>query len=162
MRIRAEASKAYSQVDEVFSVEEVKLGLKDPKNYIAGLSQFCADTGLFALSTFLPVIIRSNFQNASTIKIQLLTVPVYIFASFAYILIASLTDRIGRRAFFLMGSSLTACIGFAILISYPHNTGALYFATFLCAAGVYIAVGLNVSFLNVNNANALKRATGGE
>ena len=160
MRIRAEASRAFSQEDEAFSKEEIWSGLKDPKNYIAGLSQFCADTGLFAVSTFMPVIIRSNFPGASTTRIQLLTVPVYLVASIIYIALAALTDRFGRRAFILMGASFTAVVGFSVLVAYPNNAGALYFAMFLVAAGVYVSVGLNVSFLNCNNANALKRATG--
>ncbi|PWN53682.1 MFS general substrate transporter [Violaceomyces palustris] len=153
MRLRAKAAQDY-QGDGEFSWSEAGTAFKDPKVWMSGLAQMFADTALFALSTFLPVIVRTFNKNYTTIIIQLLTVPIYAFASISYILVASLTDRVGKRGIVLPITALLVSVGYIILLT-ASNSGARYFACFLAG----MMVGLNVSFLNVNNAPSLKRAT---
>ncbi|POS79205.1 major facilitator superfamily transporter [Diaporthe helianthi] len=76
MRIRADQSRVYQGDSEGFDKTEVMLAFRDPKVWLSAACQFCANTCSFGFGTFLPVIIRGF--GYSSIKTQLLTVPVYI------------------------------------------------------------------------------------
>lgn len=117
------------------------------------------DSALFGLSTFLPVIVQSFDSSYTTLQVQLLTIPVYAWAAACYIAVAAFTDRYGHRAATLCTFATVSVVGFAILLG-SQTPGVLYFACFLAACGLYIIVGLNVSYLTVNLAPQLKRATG--
>ena len=120
--------------------------------------QFCANTCSFGFSTFLPVIIRGF--GYSSIRTQLLTVPVYIWASVVYLFIAFCSDYVNRRAFFMVPLALVTSIGYAMMLGVSmSSTGVLYFATFVTATGIYCVVGLNVTWVINSNAGYFKRAT---
>jgi len=127
---------------------EAALALKDPKTWLSATAQFGADSCLFAFATFLPTIIRTFNPLYSTIEIQLLTVGAAIF-----------TDKKGHRWAVLTASSILIIVGFAILLATDARSfGPRYFATFLTSL-IYTIVGLNVSWLNMNNALSIKRST---
>ncbi|KAK0567388.1 hypothetical protein OC844_000278 [Tilletia horrida] len=67
-----------------YNWQEARLAFKDPKTWISATAQFGADSCLFAFSTFLPSIIRTFDPFYSNVVVQLLTVPVYAFASMSY------------------------------------------------------------------------------
>jgi hypothetical protein len=138
--------------------EDVKKAVLDPKLYLSSWNQFMADICSFGLSSFLPLIIRSfGFDVVTT---QLLTIPVFFFASCTYIVVAYSSDRWQKRAFFTMPACIFTATGYAIYLGVPsHLRGVLYFSTFLIAPGVYIIVGLNVSWLLNSHAPYYKRAT---
>jgi len=137
---------------------EVKLAFCDPKVWLSGACQFCANTCSFGFSTFLPVIIRGF--GYSSIRTQLLTVPVYIWASAVYLFIAFCSDYFNRRAFFMVPLALVTLVGYAMLLGVSmSSTGVLYFATFVTATGIYCCVGLNVTWVINSNAGYFKRAT---
>ena len=173
MRIRAEINARYNG-DQEFNWADVKRAVLDPKLYISSWNQFMADICSFGLSSFLPLIIKSfGFDVVTT---QLLTIPVFFFASFTYIVISWSSDRWGKRAFFMMPACLVTAVGYALYLG-AHQRGVLYLATFLIAPGVYIIVvslpilnirssspssnnsqGLNVSWLLNSHAPYYKRA----
>jgi MFS family permease len=173
MRIRAEINARYHG-DQEFNWADVKRAVLDPKLYISSWNQFMADICSFGLSSFLPLIIKSfGFDVVTT---QLLTIPVFFFASFTYVVISWSSDRWGKRAFFMMPACLVTAVGYALYLG-AHQRGVLYLATFLIAPGVYIIVvslpisnirsfspasnisqGLNVSWLLNSHAPYYKRA----
>lgn len=156
MRIRAEISSRYNGRPE-FDWAEVKRAVLDPKLYISSFSQFMADICSFGLSSFLPLIIRSFGYD--TVTTQLLTIPVFATASLGYIAVSWMSDRWQQRAMFMMPAALLTAVGYAVNIGTPTNLrGVLYFSTFLIAPGVYICVGLNVSWLLNSHAPYYKRA----
>lgn len=137
---------------------EVKLAFKDPKLWLSAACQFCANTCSFGFSTFLPVIIRGF--GYSSIRTQLLTVPVYIWASAVYLFIAFCSDYVNRRAYFMIPLALVTSIGYAMMLGVSMaSTGVLYFATFVTATGIFCCVGLNVTWVINSNAGYFKRAT---
>jgi MFS family permease len=138
MRIRAEITARYNG-DQEFNWADVKRAVLDPKLYISSWNQFMADICSFGLSSFLPLIIKSfGFDVVTT---QLLTIPVFFFASFTYIVISWSSDRWGKRAFFMIPACLVTAVGYALYLGVPtHLRGVLYFSTFLIAPGVYIIV----------------------
>lgn len=156
MRIRAEINARYNGTPE-FNWADVKRAVLDPKLYLSSWNQFMADICSFGLSSFLPLIIKSfGFDVVTT---QLLTIPVFFFASCTYIVVSYCSDRWQRRAFFMIPACLATATGYAIYLGVAsHLRGLLYFSTFLIAPGVYIIVGLNVSWLLNSHAPYYKRA----
>jgi MFS family permease len=138
MRIRAEINARYNG-DQEFNWADVKRAVLDPKLYISSWNQFMADICSFGLSSFLPLIIKAfGFDVITT---QLLTIPVFFFASFTYIVISWSSDRWGKRAFFMIPACLVTAVGYALYLGVPsHLRGVLYFSTFCVAPGVYIIV----------------------
>ncbi|CCF39072.1 major facilitator superfamily transporter [Colletotrichum higginsianum] len=158
MRIRAEQSRVYQGESETFDKQEVKLAFKDPKVWLSAGCQFCANTCSFGFGTFLPVIIRGF--GYSSIKTQLLTVPVYIWASAVYLGIAYCSDKLNKRAVFMVPMALVTATGYALMLGVSmKSTSVLYFATFVTATGIYCVVGLNVTWVSNSNAGYFKRAT---
>jgi nitrate/nitrite transporter NarK len=116
-----------------------------------------ADICSFGLSSFLPLIIKSF--GYGTVTTQLLTIPVFFWASFAYIVVSYFSDRFKRRAFFMIPACFVTAIGYAVNLGVPMaNRAVLYFSTFLIAPGVYIIVGLNCAWLLNSHAPYYKRA----
>ncbi|KAF7195009.1 putative transporter C11D3.18C [Pseudocercospora fuligena] len=158
MRIRHSLNTIYQGESEVFDREEVMLAFKDPKVWLSSFCQFCANTCSFGFSTFLPTIIKGF--GFSAVRTQLLTVPVYIWASIFYLTIAWLSDYARRRAFFMVPLALVTAVGYCMMLGVElSNTAVLYFATFVTATGIYCCVGLNVTWNSNSNAGYYKRAT---
>ena len=158
MRIRHEQTRVYLGESETFDKAEVKLAFQDPKVWLSAGCQFCANTCSFGFSTFLPVIIRGFGYDS--VRTQLLTVPVYVWASCIYIFVSFMSDRFNRRAVFMVPMALTTAAGYALLLGVPmDSTAVLYFATFVTATGIYCVVGLNVTWISNSNAGYFKRAT---
>ncbi|KAE9575385.1 putative transporter [Colletotrichum fructicola] len=158
MRIRAEQARVYQGESENFDKTEVKLAFMDPKVWLSAACQFCANTCSFGFGTFLPVIIRGF--GYSSIKTQLLTVPVYIWASAVYLTVAYISDKLNKRAIFMVPMALVTATGYALMLGVSMKaTGVQYFATFVTATGIYCVVGLNVTWISNSNAGYFKRAT---
>ncbi|EPS94394.1 hypothetical protein FOMPIDRAFT_1033374 [Fomitopsis schrenkii] len=110
---------------------------------------------LYTLSLFLPTIIADLGYAAATA--QLLTVPPYFVATVFTFLVAYGSYYINRRAPFIIGGAVLAIIGYIILIA-SSTTGVQYFATFLCAGGIYPATAITLSWPANNVSGQLKRA----
>ena len=114
---------------------------------------------LYTLSLFLPTIIEDLGYSAAAA--QLLTIPPYALATILTIAIAYLSERVGRRAPFLIAFALLATIGYSILLSNTDPTarpGVSYVGVFFAAAGIYPTVGLVLSWPAVNVGGQTKRA----
>jgi MFS family permease len=161
LRARHENQRLYqgnSMTADALDKTEIKLAFRDPKVWLSSLCQFCANTCSFGFSTFLPVIIRGF--GFSSVRTQLLTVPVYIWASIVYISVAFCSDFFNRRAYFMTPLALVTAVGYAMMLGVSMtSTAVLYFATFVTATGIYCVVGLNVTWVINSNAGYFKRAT---
>ncbi|KAI2677803.1 hypothetical protein DTO012A7_3628 [Penicillium roqueforti] len=158
MRMRMQQSARYADTEE-FDFKEVWKTLKDPKSWLTSFNQICVNICSFGFSTFLPTIIRGF--GFDSVKTQLLTVPVYIWASAFYLVIANLSDRVRMRAIFMVPLCLVTAIGYAMLLGVDvHKRGVLYFATYVCVTGIYAVVGLGVSWNANSHSGYYKRAMG--
>jgi nitrate/nitrite transporter NarK len=95
-------------------------------------------------------------------KAQLLTVPPYALATILTVIVAVISERVGKRAPFIISSSSLAIIGYILLLANPNPTkhpGISYAGTFLAAAGIYPAVGLSLAWPANNVSGQTKRAT---
>jgi MFS family permease len=157
MRIRKEMNVRYSGKEE-FEWKEIRKALTDPKSYFSGFSQFMSDICSFGLSTFLPLIIKGF--GYSTVKTQLLTIPVYLVSAAIFLLVSWLSDHYKKRVAFMLPAALVMTLGYALQLGIPiHQRGVLYFSTFLIAAGLYIILGLNSTWMLNCHAGYHKRAT---
>ncbi|BEI80833.1 hypothetical protein CcaverHIS002_0113620 [Cutaneotrichosporon cavernicola] len=155
MRVRHAKAAVYSR-DEGFSWNEFRRYTRDPMIYLSGFVLLCMDTCMYGFSTFLVVII--NGLGYSPIVSQALSAPVYGWAAIVYLFGALASDRYSVRYKIILPLSLVTIVGYAILLANPANLGARLFACFLAGMGIYICVGLQVTWLGQNMAGYRKRS----
>ncbi|KAF9260695.1 major facilitator superfamily transporter [Marasmius fiardii PR-910] len=156
MRVREVQSREYMG-DASFSWGEVKKAFTDPIVYLSGFVQMGLDTCLYGFSTFLVVII--NQLGYSSINSQLLTAPIYFWAALVYFIGALISDRYNKRFWLIFPLAGVSVAGYAILVAVHGNVGVSLFACFLTGTGIYIGVGLSVTWISVNMAGYRKRST---
>ncbi|EQB49751.1 putative transporter [Colletotrichum aenigma] len=147
--------------DERFTWAYVLDALKDPKCWLYGLGFHTMSLPLYTFSLFLPTIIKNLGYTAA--KAQLLTIPPYALAFATTLTVAIYSERTGRRAFFIMGSSAFAAIGYIILLANTDpagKPGVSYLGTFFAAGGIYPATALVLSWPAINVSGQTKRAVG--
>lgn len=146
--------------DEAFSWRNVAACLQDPKCWLYGLVFHTLSLPLYTLSLFLPSIIKALGYTAA--NAQLLTIPPYALATILTVAYAVVSERFKMRALFIVIASTTAIIGYILLLTNEHPTkrpGISYLGTFFCAAGIYPAVALGLSWPAMNVSGQTKRAT---
>lgn len=136
VRLRFELNP-HLAVNEAFSWPKVLSAFRDPKLYLHAVLEFSVSLSLFSFMTFLPAIIRG--LGYTSVHAQLLTVPVYAWATASYVVIALLSDRVGLRAPFILGACLFLIIGYAVNLG-TEALGARYAAVFIIGCGVYATV----------------------
>lgn len=76
----------------------------------ADLSQIVCP--LYGVSLFLPTILRDLGYTAN--NAQLMTIPVYVAGAIMSILIAYLSDRVGKKSPFIIGLLVTMAAGYTM------------------------------------------------
>lgn len=173
MRLRHEINNHLS-MDEEFSWAKCLSALKDPKTYMHAVIEFSVDISLFALTTFMPAIIKG--MGYTSVHAQLLTVPVYFWAGLSYFICAYLSDRVGMRSPFIVFACLALMVGYIIMLT-TDNVGARLTAVYILVVGLYTTVclaprplnylshltleqtGMTIVWLNGNFAGHFKRST---
>lgn len=82
----------------------------------------------------------------------------YAWAAIVYLIGAILSDRYSIRYKMILPFGLAPLAGYAILVAHPASIGAQLFACFLAGMGIYICVGLHVTWLGQNMAGFRKRS----
>ncbi|RSM02364.1 hypothetical protein CEP52_007994 [Fusarium oligoseptatum] len=144
---------------EEFSWAAVREALSDPSCWLYGLGFHTMSLPLYTLSLFLPTIIKDLGYKAAVA--QLLTIPPYALAFITTLSVAIVSEKLGRRALFIAGSSIVAGIGYIILLANTNPTarpGVSYLGTFFAAAGIYPATALVLSWPAINVSGQTKRA----
>ncbi|KAK5173832.1 uncharacterized protein LTR77_002513 [Saxophila tyrrhenica] len=101
--------------NEGFTWGNVRAALADPKCWLYCFGFDFMSLPLYTLSLFLPTIIAD--LGYSAVSAQLLTIPPYALATILTTVVAWVSERVGRRAPFLIASALTASIGYCILLA---------------------------------------------
>lgn len=144
--------------NEPFLWSEVAKAAKDPKCYLYGLAFHTMSLPLYTLSLFMPTIISALGYTAA--QAQLLTVPPYAVATVLTIAVAIWSERVQKRAPFIMGSVGIAIIGYIILLTAKTSQpGVSYVGTIFAAAGIYPATAIVLSWPANNVSGQTKRAT---
>ena len=90
-----------------------------------------------------------------------MTIPPYAVAFVFTVSIAAISERLHRRAIFIIGSALLGAVGYAILLANTDpvgRPGVSYAGTIIAAAGIYPAVALSLSWPAINVSGQTKRA----
>ncbi|KAM0425694.1 hypothetical protein ACHAPT_008941 [Fusarium lateritium] len=162
---------------EQFSWAAVREALSDPSCWLYGLGFHTMSLPLYTLSLFLVsihgstyfLLLTLSFAQPTIIKdlgyqaavAQLLTIPPYALAFITTLGVAIVSEKLGRRALFIAGSSVVAAIGYIILLANTNPTarpGVSYLGTFFAAAGIYPATALVLSWPAINVSGQTKRA----
>ncbi|KAK7941589.1 major facilitator superfamily transporter [Apiospora aurea] len=141
-----------------YSGRDMRAAFADWKIWTFCVAQFGVDTMLYGFSTFLPTIVKGLSGGWSAAEVQLLTVPCYFLGAVAYMAAAWCSDRVQRRAVFVVIFGCVSVVGYGILLS-DSPSGVHYFGCFLIAMGLYIVVGLPLAWLPNNCPRYGKRTT---
>lgn len=170
VQLRYSANLDYERI-EPLSRDDVKQAFGDIKIWVSTLYEFLGNLTLYGFSTFIPIIIKG--MGFTSVRAQLMTVPVYSWAAIAYIVGAHMSDRMRRRGVFLIAFNTIACVAYVLLISIPthhlaRKRGSLvrcltrvarYFSVFVLATSAYAITSLNLTWQNNNISRSYKRGT---
>ncbi|UKZ58685.1 uncharacterized protein TrAtP1_000015 [Trichoderma atroviride] len=153
------AADCDAMIKEDFNWAAVREAVSDPSCWLYSLGFHTMSLPLYTLSLFLPTIISNLGYTAA--KAQLLTIPPYALAFVTTVGVAIASERLGKRAIFIAGSSITAAIGYIMLLANTDpvsRPGLSYAGTFFAAAGIYPATALVLSWPAINVSGQTKRA----
>lgn len=106
-----------------------------------------------------PLIIKQLGYAAATA--QLMTIPPYAVAFVSTLTVATLSERLHKRAIFIIGSASVGAVGYIILLANTDpvaRPGVSYAGTIIVALGLYPAVALSLSWPAINVSGQTKRA----
>ncbi|KAI5357097.1 putative major facilitator superfamily, MFS transporter superfamily [Septoria linicola] len=152
-----EAEVGQTASAQQFDIADAKEAFKDWTVWVYGIAQYCQNTMLYSFSIFLPTIIRGIGQW-SVAEVQCLTIPMYVLGAAVYIGNAWYSDRIQVRGPFIIGGTLVSIIGYVMLIA-SSSVRVSFAGTFVTSAGLFLCVGLPLSWLSSNNPRYGKLAT---
>lgn len=103
-----------------------------------------------------------NGLGYSAANAQLLTIPIYVFASILTIIFAWWSDKMQTRSPFIIAGFIIACCGFIAQLAIPHPKypGLTYGFLFPVAGGLYCPFIILVSWIANSLAPSSKRAVG--
>jgi len=112
----------------------------------------------YATSFFTPTILKQ--LGWTSVRAQVLSIPIYIVATVTALLTALLTDALRHRYAFTLAGLLVASAGYALLLA-PQRAvpvAARYAALYLVTAGAYVTQPVTLAWLANNVAGHYKRA----
>jgi hypothetical protein len=87
----------------------------------------------------MPSLVRSFGFDA--VYTQLLIVPIFFFGVVVFIAMSMWSDKVEKRAAFMVPGALIVAVGYAILCGAPMSLRGLhYFACFLIVPGIYVSI----------------------
>lgn len=138
----------------------IKDGFKDWKVWMAIVPFWACSIGTYGFTATVPTVLKE--MGYTTADAQLLTIPIYVFALIATVVVAFLSDHYQQRTPFIIGGFAIAVVGFIAELAIPHPklAGVTYFFLFLVAAGLYCPFTCVVTLVGNNLAPSSKRAVG--
>ncbi|KAF2186307.1 MFS general substrate transporter [Zopfia rhizophila CBS 207.26] len=161
-RLAGDTGSGHGKVtnQDKIKMHHIKAAFKDWKIW-GGVVIFWGNTvGVYGFTATVPTVI--NELGYSAANAQLLTIPIYVFASILTIVFAWWSDyRRTRSPFIIAGFTIAAC-GFIAQLAIPHPRypGLTYGFLFPVAGGLYCPFICLVSWIANNLAPSSKRAVG--
>ncbi|CAI7674633.1 unnamed protein product [Penicillium manginii] len=146
--------------ESAFQKYHLKQAFLDTKVYLGCILFTIVSLGTYALSFSLPTTIKILGYTAA--QAQLMTIPVYAFASIMCVLNAWVSDRLGRRYHAVVIPYLIGIIGFIICITVDpeEKPGVIYLAMFFIATSLFPTTPSVVCWMSNNLSGQWKRAVG--
>ncbi|KAK6853724.1 hypothetical protein PG995_010536 [Apiospora arundinis] len=131
----------------------------DWKVWVMAVAQVGVASMLYSYSSFLPTIIKG--MGFDVLTSQLLSIPCYFFGAVTYLLAAYLSDRTDHRGGFVVGACFCSIAGYCILLGTGHQPARVQFVgCLIVAGGLFVAVGMPISWIANNLPSHYKRAAG--
>lgn len=137
------------------NVKQVCVMLLDWKLGLYSIQYFVAASSVYSLAYFQPIILREG-MGFSYAKAQLLSSPPYIFAIFASIAFAYVSDKIRMRWPVICSQALIGIIGLLVIL-YAKAPGVRYFGLFLAVFGCQANVPGTLAYGNNQTARTEKK-----
>lgn len=165
-----------------FSWKVIRRAVSDWKTWMLMLLYIGVAEPLYSMSIFAPTIIKA-LGSWSTPQSLLLSTPPYAWAFITTMSTAYLSDKTGRRAFFLMFWTVLAVVGYILFLTVPHSApvsdlisackvnqvlmfvwpscfqGALYFSVFLTLGAIAPCIATTIVWAGNTFGNHYKKAT---
>ena len=140
--------------------ESVLAGFSDWRVWLAIVPFWGCSIGTYGFTATVPTVVKD--LGYSSAYAQLMTIPIYVTALAATLIVAVAADRLQQRTPFLMGGFAIAAAGFIGELATPHDQlpGVAYFFLFLVAIGLYCPFTCVVTLVANNLAPSSKRAVG--
>ncbi|KAK7741275.1 hypothetical protein SLS63_000828 [Diaporthe eres] len=144
-----------------FQWYQLRMVLTDWKNCLLAFCLACQAVGFYGVKFNLPTLTKS--MGFTSTHAQLLSVPPYILAAIACVLIPHLSDRYGARAAFIVPSFFAMALGFAVVMSFEGDLHGSHVApayVMMCIAimGLFSACPMLLTWGTNNTAPAGRRA----
>jgi MFS family permease len=156
MRMRKERDATYKGVDK-FEWKWVRMALTDPFVYVASLAFFTSSVAIFGYGMFLPTLIRGFGYDSY--QANYLTIPVYALGACSLLLQTYWSDRLRRRAIFLLMSAAPVITAYLICVG-TSSKAAGYAAMFILVLGIYAFSCLMMTWVATTLCPDYKRAIG--
>ncbi|RBQ78739.1 hypothetical protein FVER14953_21416 [Fusarium verticillioides] len=131
----------------------------DIKIWLGALMYLGIVTTTYSTSFFIPTILRQ--LGWTSLRAQVMSIPIYIAAAVVTLTGAILSDRLQHRFGFILVGCALSTIGYGILFASPHvHVGVQYFALYLLTCGCWLAQPITVVWLNNNLGGHYKRGVG--
>lgn len=156
--VPADSGEVFVEVDEPTSKRVYILeALKDWQWVCHWFVHMSVVTTIYALSVFLPTIIKSMGYTAA--HAQLMSVPPYVCASVLTILIAKLADKFNLRSPVIFACYILEIIGYGVAMGMDVKTHpkSVYGGIFLVTAASFVAFPAMISWLAINVEGKHKR-----
>jgi len=115
------------------NAKEVLTMLLDWKLALYGIQYFICASSVYSLAFFQPIILRQG-MGFSYAKAQLLSSPPYVFAIFASLTMAYISDKIRMRWPIICTQAAVGIVGLLVIL-YTKPPGVRYFGLFLAVFG---------------------------
>ena len=116
-------------------------------------------TTSYSGALFTPTILKQ--LGWTSIKAQVMSIPIFIVATILALTCAWLSDRLRRRMPFILLGCLVATTGYAIMLAmHQVPVGARYAAIYLIVGGGFMAQPITLVWLNNNLGGHYKRGVG--
>ncbi|CAE7194997.1 unnamed protein product [Rhizoctonia solani] len=137
-----------------FDWKFVRQAFCDYKSWVYSIIYIGGLIPVYAFSLFIPQIIKDLGYTAA--NAQLMSTPPYCLAMFVAFAAATFSDKVGRRAPFVMGLQLLSITGYA-MVRATGNPHVSYAGIFLTCSGVYSTVPCLISWVSNNVGGDTKR-----
>lgn len=146
--------------DDKINISHIRAGFSDWRVWLAIVPFWGCSIGTYGFTATVPTVVRDT--GYSPAHAQLMTIPIYVAALVATVIVAFWSDHIKQRTPFLMGGFAVAAAGFIGELATPHDRlpGVTYFFLFLIAIGLYCPFTCIVTLVADNLAPSSKRAVG--
>lgn len=146
--------------DDKITWAYIRAGFSDWKVWVAIWPFWACSIGTYGFTATVPSVIRE--MGYSSANAQLMTIPIYVVAMIATVIVAFWSDHVQQRTPFIIGGFAIGVAGFIAQLAIPHPrySGVAYFFLFLVATGLYCPFTCVVTLIANNLAPSSKRAVG--